>query len=76
MAEARDAGLWKIEDVVEDAECRAGFTIASRRPVPGKYDGVSNAELKKQLIARGLASGGNIVARQNIVACKCCTMIL
>jgi hypothetical protein len=59
MAEARDAGLWKIEDVVEDAECRAGFTIASRRPVPGKYDGVSNAELKKQLIARGLASGGN-----------------
>ena len=36
-----------------------GFTIASRWPVPGKYDGVSNAELKKQLIARGLASGGN-----------------
>ena len=59
MAEARDAGLWKIEDVVKDAECRAGFTIASRKPVPGKYDGVSNAELKKQLIARGLASGGN-----------------
>ena len=59
MAEARDAGLWKIEDVVKDAECRTGFTIASRRPVPGKYDGVSNAELKKQLTARKLASGGN-----------------
>ena len=59
MAEARDAGLWKIEDVVKDAECRTGFTIASRRPVPGKYDGLSNAELKKQLTARKLASGGN-----------------
>ena len=59
MAEARDAGLWKIEDVVKDVECHTGFTIASRQPVPGKYDGVSNAELKKQLTARELASGGN-----------------